>query len=411
MRKTPFPVYDADSHLYEPEEAFTRHLPEALQARLLLRRRRGTAQARHRRHALRVHPEPDVRRRRGAGLAREVVPRRQRGGAHAARALRKADQAARSVAHRRGAASRSSTSRASTPRSSSRRSRRRSRSGSARAPPRPPRSSTALNQWTVDEWGFAREDRLFSVPFISLTDVDLALGRARLRDRERRAHGGHPPGAGARGLGSRSFGFEEYDPFWARVADAGLFVCLHASDSGYDRVTQWWTGGQGEEFLAFERNSFQAMIDLLGRAISDSIAALICHGVFERHPARARGCDRERRGVGAAPPRAPRPRLRPDAERLQDAPARAVRAPRLRRAVLRGRRRRAEAPRPGRALLFGSDFPHPGRRGRRRSTTSRSSRRTRRTRSRRSSAPTSRGSSRAGRTSGAWRRTERSTAS
>ena len=84
--------------------------------------------------------------------------------------------------------------------------------------------------------------------------------------------------------GSRSFGFPEYDPFWARVEDAGIFVCLHASDSGYDRVTQWWTGGQNGEFLAFERNPFQAMVDLLGRAISDSIAALICHGVFERHP-------------------------------------------------------------------------------------------------------------------------------
>ena len=28
MPALPFPVYDADHHLYEPEEAFTRYLPE-----------------------------------------------------------------------------------------------------------------------------------------------------------------------------------------------------------------------------------------------------------------------------------------------------------------------------------------------------------------------------------------------
>ena len=30
VRRTSFPVYDADNHLYEPEEAFARHLPDDL---------------------------------------------------------------------------------------------------------------------------------------------------------------------------------------------------------------------------------------------------------------------------------------------------------------------------------------------------------------------------------------------
>jgi hypothetical protein len=33
----------------------------------------------------------------------------------------------------------------------------------------------SLNQWIDEEWGFARKDRLFSAPFISLTDVDKAV--------------------------------------------------------------------------------------------------------------------------------------------------------------------------------------------------------------------------------------------
>jgi predicted TIM-barrel fold metal-dependent hydrolase len=143
----------------------------------------------------------------------------------------------------------------------------------------------SLNQWTVDEWGFAREGRLFPVPFISLTDIDLALRELDfvLSHGARTVNIRPAPVPDIRG--SRSFGYPEYDPFWARVADAGIFVSMHASDSGYDRVTQWWTGGEGSrQFLAFERSALQSTFDLLGRAIADSVSALICHGVFERHP-------------------------------------------------------------------------------------------------------------------------------
>jgi predicted TIM-barrel fold metal-dependent hydrolase len=141
----------------------------------------------------------------------------------------------------------------------------------------------ALNQWTVDEWGFARENRLYSVPFISLSNVNTAIQELDfvLEHGARVVNIRPAPVPDIRG--SRSFGFEEYDPFWARVADAGIFVCLHGSDSGYDRITNWWSGVESEQ-LAFENSPFKAVVDLIGRAISDSLAALICHGVFDRHP-------------------------------------------------------------------------------------------------------------------------------
>jgi len=143
----------------------------------------------------------------------------------------------------------------------------------------------SLNQWTIDEWGFARDDRLYSVPFLSLTDVDAAIAELEfvLEHGARTVNIRPAPVPDIRG--SRSFGYPEYDPFWERVTDAGIFVAMHASDSGYDRVTQWWTGGEGNnDFLAFERSALQSTFDLLGRAIADSMSALICHGVFERHP-------------------------------------------------------------------------------------------------------------------------------
>jgi predicted TIM-barrel fold metal-dependent hydrolase len=141
----------------------------------------------------------------------------------------------------------------------------------------------ALNEWIVSEWGFAREKRLFTVPFIALTDVDAAVKELDfvLEHGARVVNIRPAPVPDLRG--SRSFGFKEYDPFWARVAEAGIFVTLHGSDSGYDRITRWWTGGDGEQ-LAFDHSPFKSVVDLIGRAISDSVAALICHGVFDRHP-------------------------------------------------------------------------------------------------------------------------------
>jgi predicted TIM-barrel fold metal-dependent hydrolase len=283
MRTTPFPVYDADSHLYEPEEAFTRHLPKRFKRDFYFvdvegRRklviagmlsefipnptfavvaapgshvkwyRADNAEGLTLRELSGKPIKPPETWRTGAGRVALLDEQ----GIHASLVF---PTLASAIEERLGA-----------------------RAAATAA------LFHALNQWTVDEWGFARENRVFSVPFISLADVDLALAELDfVIANGARTVGIRPAPVPAIG-GSRSFGFREYDPFWARVADAGLFVCLHASDSGYDRVTQWWTGGQGEEFLAFERNSFQAMMDLLGRAISDSIAALICHGVFERHP-------------------------------------------------------------------------------------------------------------------------------
>lgn len=140
----------------------------------------------------------------------------------------------------------------------------------------------SLNEWMHAEWGFAREGRLFAVPFVTLMDVDMAVAELEWAlERGARSIGVRPaPVPGYRG--SRSFGFQEFDPFWARVNEAGIFVSMHASDSGYDRFSRIWQGGN--EFLPFAPDPFRSCLGLSGRAIHDSMAALVCHGVFERHP-------------------------------------------------------------------------------------------------------------------------------
>jgi predicted TIM-barrel fold metal-dependent hydrolase len=140
----------------------------------------------------------------------------------------------------------------------------------------------SLNTWMHDEWGFHREERLFAVPFVTLMDVDMAVAELEWAlARGARTVGLRPaPVPGYRG--SRSPGLPEFDPFWARVQEAGIFVSMHASDSGYDRFVRMWEGGK--EFLAFVPTPLKQCLAIADRAISDALAALICHGVFDRFP-------------------------------------------------------------------------------------------------------------------------------
>jgi predicted TIM-barrel fold metal-dependent hydrolase len=142
----------------------------------------------------------------------------------------------------------------------------------------------ALNQWVIDDIGLARQNRLFPVSMIHLGDVDAAVKELEFV----LAHGARVVGvrpAPVPGLrGGRSLGSKEFDPFWARINEAGIFTVLHVSDSGYDRIYRWWTAGGKGEFRPFEKDPFGEILDWMGRAISDSLASLLCHGMFDRFP-------------------------------------------------------------------------------------------------------------------------------
>ena len=142
----------------------------------------------------------------------------------------------------------------------------------------------SLNKWIEEEWGFAHKNRLFAVPMVSLTDMDAAVQQLEsVLKAGARCIGIRPaPVPGLRG--SRSFGYPEFDPFWARVAEANIFVCFHSSDSGYDRIYRWWTGGANAEFLPFQKDALAQLLDPLARPITDSICALIAHGALDRNP-------------------------------------------------------------------------------------------------------------------------------
>jgi len=142
----------------------------------------------------------------------------------------------------------------------------------------------ALNQWIAEEWPFAYEGRLFSTPIISPGLVDKAIEELEwVLDRGARAILMRPaPAWGYQG--PRSFALPEFDPFWARVQEAGILTLIHASDSGYNRYVNEWSGVKKEMQAFAAADPFIHAMRLNHREIQDAVTSLICHGTLERFP-------------------------------------------------------------------------------------------------------------------------------
>ena len=139
----------------------------------------------------------------------------------------------------------------------------------------------SLNQWMHDEWTFDYEGRIFSTPVITLPIVEKAIEELEwVVERGAKVVLIRPAPVPDYG-GSRSPGFEEFDPFWEAVVEHDVLVAMHASDSGYTRYQNDWIGPQ--EMLPFRPDAFKAMTHGR-RPIEDTMAAMICHGAFTRHP-------------------------------------------------------------------------------------------------------------------------------
>jgi predicted TIM-barrel fold metal-dependent hydrolase len=140
----------------------------------------------------------------------------------------------------------------------------------------------ALNEWIYEEWTFNYEDRIFATPVITLPIVEKAIEELEwVLERGAKTVLIRPaPVPGYRG--SRSFGFSEFDPFWKAVEEADILVSMHSSDSGYTRYQNDWIG-QPNEMLPFRLDPFRA-ISVGKRPMEDTMTAYLCHGIFSRFP-------------------------------------------------------------------------------------------------------------------------------
>jgi predicted TIM-barrel fold metal-dependent hydrolase len=140
----------------------------------------------------------------------------------------------------------------------------------------------AFNRWLHDEWGFDHAGRIFTTPVINLAVTEGAVAELEWA----LEHGAKTvlvrPGPVAGFGGPRSPFLAESDPFWARVQEAGIPVMMHASDSGYQRYANEWSG-VGREMRPFEQDLF-AMVSQSHRPIIDTVLSAVCHGMLTRFP-------------------------------------------------------------------------------------------------------------------------------
>lgn len=153
----------------------------------------------------------------------------------------------------------------------------------------------AFNRWIEEEWGFAYKDRIFGVPLLTLSDLDLAI-----RELEWALEKGARVIAMRNGPvftahGNMSPADPLFDPFWARVEEAGVVMTAHAGfNDGYKLVDDAVAASWGMDFdvtkFAFhkkDRMAFdQRLVVMLQkkRLVHDFAAMLVAHGLFERFP-------------------------------------------------------------------------------------------------------------------------------
>ncbi|MGM7645426.1 amidohydrolase family protein [Nocardia sp. JW2] len=143
----------------------------------------------------------------------------------------------------------------------------------------------SLNRWLLETWGedgnFVYQDRIFTVPVVSLPIVEKAIEELDwCVEHGAKAILVRPaPVPGLRG--PRSFAMPEFDPFWRRVVEHDVLVTMHSSDSGYSRHNAEWEGSS-LEMLPFQTNTFRMTTEW--RPIQDAVASWVCHGALFRFP-------------------------------------------------------------------------------------------------------------------------------
>ncbi len=137
----------------------------------------------------------------------------------------------------------------------------------------------SFNRWLDEEWGFGVDGRIYGVPLLSLCDLDRAVSELdRVLARGARIVSLRPGPAFGRSPADPYF-----DPFWARVEEAGCPVAFHIGESGYNEL---FSGHYGEEEnpSSHLQSAFQWTCCYGDRPIMDTLAALIFGNLFGRFP-------------------------------------------------------------------------------------------------------------------------------
>ncbi|NQZ95656.1 MAG: amidohydrolase family protein [Myxococcales bacterium] len=137
-----------------------------------------------------------------------------------------------------------------------------------------------FNRWLDEDWGLVHRDRIFTAPYLSLGDVGWAceeLEWALSRDARIIVM---RPAAIVTADGPVSPSHPHFDPFWARVDEAGITVVIHTGNSGYSS-NGYASDTFGRASIGMSRRPSVKGLTL-ERAAHDYLLTLLYEKLFER---------------------------------------------------------------------------------------------------------------------------------
>jgi predicted TIM-barrel fold metal-dependent hydrolase len=137
----------------------------------------------------------------------------------------------------------------------------------------------SLNRWIEEEWGYAYQNRIFSPAMLSLRDLDMAITELeRVIDRGARVVNLRPGHAYGRSPGDPYF-----DPFWARVSEAGLSASFHQGEGGMNMaLAPLW--GYPADPPAQAQSAWQWFNTYGNAPIMSVLSAVLYDNLFARFP-------------------------------------------------------------------------------------------------------------------------------
>ncbi len=142
---------------------------------------------------------------------------------------------------------------------------------------------TAFNRWLDEDWGCNYRDRIFAAPYISLCDLDWAVAELEWAIGRGARTVVMRPAAPHTADGQFAVSDPRFDPFWARVQEAGITVVAHAGDSGYSS-NGYAVDGFAAAFSGGGRWAPTIKSFAIERAAYDFLITLEFDKLFDRFP-------------------------------------------------------------------------------------------------------------------------------
>lgn len=139
----------------------------------------------------------------------------------------------------------------------------------------------SFNRWLDEDWGYDFKGRMFAAPYLIMLDRDrliaelervLKAGARLITIRPGPAYG-------------RSPADPYWDPFWARVEEAGALVTYHAYEGPSEQADAYYRlWAAPPQPRGVEHRLLQNAIAGIDTAIMDTLTALVLHNLFGRFP-------------------------------------------------------------------------------------------------------------------------------